>query len=114
MELRVRPEDIDRVRVGQQARVRFSALDLIYMPPFDATVEYRSADKIPDEQQRSGKTQHFYMVRLSDIAFPPNFTKDRIYPGMPVETFILTEERTFFGYLLRPIRETLDRSLRER
>ena len=113
VETRVKPEDVDRVRTGQKGLVRFGALDLVYMPPFDAKVEFVSADKIFDEQDRSGKT-YYYLARLSEIAFPPGFDKTRISPGMPTETFILTEERTFFGYLLRPVLEGVNRSWRER
>ena len=113
VETKVKTEDIDRIRVGQSGWVRFSALDLIYMPPFEAKVEYISPDKIKDETDTTGKT-YYYMTRMSQVSFPADFDKNRVTPGMPAETFILTEQRTFFGYLLRPILEGLNRSWREK
>lgn len=113
VEAKIRPEDIDRVRPGFKARVRFSALDLIYMPPFEAKLEYISADKLQDEQDRKDN-KFYYLARISDITLPVDINRERIYAGMPVEAFIVTQQRTFFGYLFRPLQESLNRSWREK
>jgi len=34
-------------------------------------------------------------------------------PGMPAEIYIATRERTFFDYLVRPIRDSMARAFRE-
>jgi HlyD family secretion protein len=33
--------------------------------------------------------------------------------GMPAEVMILNRERTFFDYLMQPLKESLDKSFRE-
>ena len=45
------------------------------------------------------------LVRLHDI---------RLVPGMPAEVFIQTHERTPLQYLLKPLREQIARTFRER
>ena len=39
--------------------------------------------------------------------------RDQIYPGMPVETYIGTGERTFLEYLVRPLLDSFGRAFRE-
>ena len=50
VEAQVRPHDIDKVRVGQVARLTFSAFDPHQMPPLAGTVVYISADRLEDER----------------------------------------------------------------
>jgi HlyD family secretion protein len=45
------------------------------------------------------------VARLTDI---------RLIPGMPAEAFIQTHERTPLQYLLKPLREQIARTFRER
>ena len=39
--------------------------------------------------------------------------RDQIYPGMPVETYIGTGDRTFLEYLVRPLLDSFGRAFRE-
>jgi HlyD family secretion protein len=38
----------------------------------------------------------------------------KLTPGMPVEAFILTGKRTMLSYLVKPLRDQLQRALREK
>jgi HlyD family secretion protein len=38
----------------------------------------------------------------------------KLVPGMPAEIFVQTEERTPLQYLLKPLREQIARTFRER
>jgi hypothetical protein len=38
----------------------------------------------------------------------------RNQPGMPAEVFIKTDERTVLSYLMKPLRDQMERALRER
>lgn len=110
IEARISPHDIDSLRIGQQARLHFSALNARITPQVDGTVTYISADRLVD--QASG--QPFYTARLKITDdLPPEVTRDKIYPGMPVETYISTGERTFFEYLVRPLMDSFSRAFRE-
>ena len=45
---------------------------------------------------------------------PPQVKPEQIYPCMPVETFISTDERTFLAYLTKPLLDSFQRAFRER
>jgi HlyD family type I secretion membrane fusion protein len=110
IEARVSPQDVDVITVGQEARLRFSALNTRTTPTVDATVTYLSADRLVDQEGE----QPYYTARLRITdALPPEITKEQIYPGMPVETYIKTSERTFFEYLTKPILDSFNRAFRE-
>jgi HlyD family secretion protein len=107
---RLRPEDIDEVRVGQRARLQFSALDARTTPPVPAEVVYISADRLRDE--RSGEV--YYLARLQISAEPlAGFDPATIGPGHAAEVFITTGRRSFLAYIAEPFMKTLSRSLRE-
>lgn len=111
IEARVRPQDIDSVRIGQDARLNFTAFNARMTPQVPGTVTYLSADRLIDPA-----TQESYYTARIRIAedLPPEVQKDRIYPGMPVEAFISTGDRTFVEYLVQPIRDSFNRAFRER
>ena len=110
IEARIPPQDIDVVRPGQTANVRFTALNTRTTPEVPASVTYVSADRLVDPDTRAP----YYLARLQlDGELPEPLTRDQIYPGMPVDTFIGTGERTFFEYLARPILDSVSRAFRE-
>jgi HlyD family secretion protein len=110
VEARISPRDIDSIRLGQDARMTFSALNARVTPQVPGKVTYISADRIVDE--KTGMP--FYTTRLKMAKeLPPEITGDQIYPGMPVEAFISTEERTFVGYLVRPLLDSFGKAFRE-
>jgi HlyD family secretion protein len=111
VEVKVDPKDIDHVQFGQQVVLRFSAFSMRTTPELNGTVSRIAADTTVD--QRTG--QSYYLVRIS-------MTKDEIKrlgdvkltPGMPVEAFIQTGERTLVSYLVKPLHDQLMRSFREK
>lgn len=110
IEARMLPQDIDSVKVGQMATVMFSALNQRTTPVVDARVEYVSADRLFDDKTR----QSYYLARLrfADLEGTGISVAD-LYPGMQVDTFIRTTERTFVEYLVRPIRDSFQKAFRE-
>ena len=73
-------------------------------------VAFISPDRFIDEATQ----QSFYMARLRITEeLPANVDREQIYPGMPVEVFISTEERTFFEYLVKPLTDSFSRAFRE-
>ena len=40
--------------------------------------------------------------------------ENKIIPGMPVEAFVQTGDRTMFSYLMKPLSDQLMRSFREK
>jgi len=110
VESRVNPQDIDKVRLGQSATLRFSAFNLRTTPEILGTVSEISADTTID--QRSGLS--YYTIR---IALPPTevarLGSVKIVPGMPVEAFVQTGERTVVSYLMKPLSDQIARAFRE-
>lgn len=110
IEARIRPQDIDEVRVGQHARLGFSALDQRQMPTVAGLVTYVSADRF--ENERTGEAYYLARLEIADDR-SAGFDPSQIGPGFDAEIYITTGERTFFGYLAAPLTKTLARSFRE-
>jgi len=111
VEAKVNPHDIDQVQVGQSAVLRFSAFNLRTTPEINGTVTRVSADTTTD--QRTG--QAYYTTRIamtkSEIA---RLGDIKLIPGMPVEAFVQTGERTVLSYLMKPLQDQFMRAFREK
>ncbi|WP_062210293.1 HlyD family type I secretion periplasmic adaptor subunit [Aureimonas sp. AU12] len=110
VETRLTPQDIDSVHMNQAAELRFTALNRL-TPTVDATVTYVSPDRLMD--QRTDQPYYLARLRITD-ALPASIDRAQIYPGMPVETYIRTGDRTFFEYLLKPLEDSFSRAFREK
>jgi HlyD family secretion protein len=110
IEARISPHDIDTLRIGQTARLHFSALNARTTPQVPGTVTYISADRLVDQTSN----QPYYTARLKITDdLPPGVSRNQIYPGMPVEAYIATGDRTFVEYLVRPLLDSFNRAFRE-
>ena len=111
VEAKIEPQQIDRVRLGQSAGLRFSAFNQRTTPELNGEVSLISADV--SEDPKTGLS--FYTVR---IAVPPEeigrLGEVKLIPGMPVETFIRTDERTVLSYFVKPLSDQVSRAFRER
>jgi len=111
VEAKVQPQDIDQVRTGQPAVLRFSNFNARTTPEIDGEVAVVSADTIQD--QKSGV--NFYTVR---VAVPPDqltrLGEQKLVPGMPVEVFIKTNVRTVVSYFIRPLQDQIAKTFREK
>ena len=106
----VSPIDIDRVRTGLVAEVKFSAFNQALTPKVQGKVINLSADRLTDE--RTGNTYYQVQVELT----PDSYAKLRdfeLVPGMPAEVFINTGERTVVEYLMQPITNAFARAFIE-
>ena len=110
LSVRIMPGDIDQVFVGQTASVHFPAVSLRNTPDLRATVTLVSADAFLDE--RLGQRYFRAEIALSREA-RAHLGDTVLLPGMPVQAFIRTGERTAFDYLTRPLAEHLFRAFRE-
>jgi len=113
VEAKVAPQDIDHVRPGQPAYIRFTAFDQRATPEFEGKVTRISADLTKDQQTGVGS----YVARLSlnpVKAGGADATRLRLVPGMPAEVHIRTGERTALSYFLKPFRDQFARAFTER
>jgi HlyD family secretion protein len=99
VEVKVDPKDIDQVQLGQTVVLRFSSFNVRTTPEINGTVSRIAADTSTD--QRTG--QNYYLVRIAMTAQELKRLGDvKLTPGMPVEAFIETGERTMMSYLVSP------------
>lgn len=109
-EMRVDPVSIDQVYVGQDARLRFSAFNQRTTPELMGTVSDISPTSIMDEVTG----QSFYRVTM-DVS-PSELARlgdVDLVPGMPVDAFVQTGERSVFSYLTKPLTEQFTTAFRE-
>jgi HlyD family type I secretion membrane fusion protein len=107
----IKPQDVETVRVGMDARVRILALNPRWHHPMDAKVVMLAPDKTSNEKTGAS----FYRVDLR--IDPKELTKlkkdERITPGMPASVMLVSGKRTLLGFLVSPITDTLEHALRE-
>lgn len=106
---RIESINIDQVHVGQEASLRFVAFEQRTTPEIFGQVSRISADVFKDEV--SG--QSFYRAELL-----PNEEEldklggQKLLPGMPVEAFIRTAERSPLSYLAKPLTDYFNKAFR--
>ena len=110
IEAQVSPMDIDRVVVGLQAEVRFSAFKQSKTPRMFGQVTQLSADRLVD--QKTGAPYYLARVELTADS-RQELGKLQLLPGMPAEVLINTGERTLFEYLAQPATNAIARSFIE-
>jgi len=114
VEVRLLPQDIDQIMVGQTAEVRFSAFRQREMPKIEGKLVMVSADRLVDE---TSQDRHPYY--LARVMVTPKGIRDlanlklELVPGMPADVFIKTGSRTFWRYMTAPFSDLLVRSMRE-
>jgi membrane fusion protein, type I secretion system len=111
VETKVSPQEIEQVQLGQTAVLRFASFNARTTPEIDGTVSRISADTTTD--QRTG--QSYYTIRISlSVQEVARLGKVKLLPGMPVEAFVQTGERTVISYLMKPLRDQIARAFTER
>jgi HlyD family secretion protein len=111
VEVRVNPQDIDQVRIGQSTFLRLSAFNQRTTPELNGIVSRVSPDTTVD--QRTG--QSYYTIRISmPMEEITRLGQVKLMPGMPVEAFIQTGNRTMASYLMKPVHDHLMRAFREK
>lgn len=107
--VRVLPQDIDKIAVGQTARLRFTAFSQDETPEVSATVKTVSGDAVIDES--TGMPYYDVIIELpSQAPFGVDFP---IVPGMPVDAMLTTESRNVLSYLTKPLTDSMSRTWRE-
>jgi HlyD family secretion protein len=111
VEAKVNPQDIDKLQIGERTLLRLSAFNQRTTPELNGVITRVSPDVTTD--QRTG--QSYYTIRVS---MPPEeiarLGEVKLIPGMPVEAFVQTGNRTMLSYLIKPMHDQLMRAFRER
>lgn len=111
VEVKVPPSNVDQVHVGQDAVLRFSSFNQRSTPEISGKVTLVSASTSKDDKAETS----FYTVRIAmDAKSIPALGDVRLIPGMPVDAYLRTSERTIFSYLVKPLSDQMYRAFRER
>ena len=114
VEAQLSPQDIDQVRIGQLAEVRFPAFKQRDLPRIDGRLISVSADRLMDESD--GRKMPYYLARVEispeGLQALTN-AKLALLPGMPAEVLVTTGDRTMLQYLLAPLSDTVAHSFRQ-
>lgn len=110
VEARVRPEDVSNVRVGQAARVRFTAFKYRSTSMAQGRVTYVSADRLVDRATNLGYYAATILVDPKALAEAGDI---KVQAGMPAEVYIEGDRQTPLQYLAEPVTSLLRRAARQ-
>lgn len=114
VEAKLSPQDVDQVRVGQMADVRFTAFRQRDMPKVEGKLVRLSADRMVEEA--GGMKQPYYLAR---IEITPEGVRElerrklELVAGMPADVLVKTGERTFWHYLTAPLSDMMVQAMKE-
>ena len=108
---KVQPTDIDQIHLGQDVTLRFSAFDQRRTPELMGTVTLVSADIFLDVATQVSYYQAEVQLNEGEAEKLP---EDMVLiPGMPVEAFVRTADRSPMDYLLKPLADYFAKAFRE-
>lgn len=110
IEAQVQPQDIDKVRQGLAAAIRFPAFDARTTPRLTGKVSTVSAAELTSQQ---GKTYFTARIEIPPSEFQRIAAAHKLVPGMPAEVYIETASRSMFSYFLKPLIDAMARSFRD-
>ncbi|MFA9273509.1 MAG: HlyD family type I secretion periplasmic adaptor subunit [Candidatus Aquirickettsiella gammari] len=103
---------VDKVHAGLKVELIFSAFNTNTTPHIPAVVTQVSADRSVDE--RTGAPYYKVKAEVSAEGMKKiAHSKMQIRPGMPVELFVKTGERSMMSYLLKPILDRANSAMSE-
>lgn len=110
VEIKIEPQFIDQVHIGQNAGVRFAAFNQKTTQELTGIIAAVSPATTIDPT--FGNAYYAAKVQITDEE-RQKLGGERLIPGMPVEVFVKTAERTALNYLFKPLTEQLYRAFRE-
>lgn len=112
LEAEIRPEDIGKVKVGAEARIKLTAYPFQKHGTLAGVVRNVSEDTL--ERQVGGITVKYYRARLTVSGNLRLVRKDfRLIPGMETQCEIKCGRRRVIEYVLYPLLKALDETARE-
>lgn len=110
IDAQIPPQEIDKVRLGGPARIRFPAFGAKATPSLEASVVAVSPAQLADPQGRSYFLVQVTLAEGEILKLPPGLA---LIPGMPAEVYIETGSRSILSYFIKPLTDVLSRTFRE-
>ena len=102
IEAKLQPQDIDKVRGGQSAAVKFPAFNAKTTPRLEGIVTTVSPATLKDQDQQN-KPYYQVQIELSADELAKLGREHKLIPGMPAEVYIETTSRSILSYIVKPI-----------
>lgn len=109
VEARFSPGDVDQLTSGQDVRLRFSAFSQRTTPEVAGRLDVLAAAATVDP----ATGQPYFLSTVAIEGGAHAISGKSLIPGMPVEVFASTGNRTALSYLLKPFTDQMMRSFRE-
>ncbi|WP_023639674.1 HlyD family type I secretion periplasmic adaptor subunit [Dickeya zeae] len=107
---RIPVEMVDKVWAGLPVELQFTAFSQSTTPRVPGTVTLLSADRLVDE--KDGAPYYSLRIQVSEEG-KRTLHGLEIKPGMPVQGFVRTGERSFINYLFKPLMDRMHLALTE-
>ena len=103
-------KDRGYIKVGQSAKIKLANQDQLKFGPIDATIISISPNAVQSEQG----TWYEIELQLEQQKFTSGTIDYTLVPGIQVQIFILTGERTILSYVTTPFHNSVGQALQER
>jgi adhesin transport system membrane fusion protein len=115
VEVRVRPQDVGRLKPGLSANIKIDAYDYTVYGSLKGTLTYLSPDTLSEDIKANEQPYYRAQIQVSGQQFSarPNEPID-IQPGMTAVAEVTTGSHTVLNYLIKPVIKTFSESLQER
>lgn len=108
--VRLSPADVDQLYPGQSVTIHFTAFDRGTTPAFRGTLTAISPDLVEDA--KTGGLYYSGRIAFDETDWATHRPDLKLVPGMPLEAFIRTDDRTLLSYLTKPISDQMNRAFR--
>ena len=109
--VKLSPSSIDQVTVDQPARLRFPTFNQRVTPELNGKISFVSPAATRDPV--TGEYSYLGYVQVTDAEIA-KLGANGLLPGMPVEVYVTTQERTVLSYLVKPLVDRFSAAFRER
>ena len=106
IEARIQPTDIDKVRGGLNAVIKFPAFNAKTTPRLDGLVTVVSPATLKDQDQQN-KPYYLVQVELPAEELAKLGRDHKLVPGMPAEVYIETQSRSILSYVVKPVADLI-------
>ncbi|WP_322896195.1 MULTISPECIES: HlyD family type I secretion periplasmic adaptor subunit [unclassified Yoonia] len=110
---RIMPQDISRIRLADDVRIRLSAYDSTRYGTVDGRVTRISADAVVDPAN-PGASHYLVDIAIEgELVLPETGLPISLLPGMTATVDVLSGKRTVLAYIWQPIAKVRELALRE-
>lgn len=108
--IQIPPIHVDEVHIGEDVEVSFAAFSARTTPQLKGTLAAISPDAITDQATQQSYYRGEVELQPGEMA---KLKEERLVPGMPVQAFISTGDRSPMAYLLKPFWDYVQMAFRE-